>query len=110
MEHIHLPPAFLPIQWALFWWSIVLALLLIALVVAKAHDGNSAASDRRRACRSFLRSLPDQHSVAPGGSQNLTPLIGTSAGQSIGLLVIFIVKLLSAAVGRLVGRSERTRS
>jgi cobalt/nickel transport system permease protein len=34
-----------------------------------------------------------------GGSQNLTPLIGTSAGLDIGLLVIFIVKLLSAAVG-----------
>ena len=47
---------------------------------AKAHDRNSAVSDRRRLL-------------------NLTPLIGISAGLGIGLLVIFIVKLLSAAVG-----------
>jgi cobalt/nickel transport system permease protein len=65
----------------LFWWSLALALLLVALIVTR------------------RRTIAIQRLPIAGVYKNLTPLIGMLAGPGIGLLIIFIVNLLSFAVG-----------
>ncbi|MGZ4847752.1 MAG: energy-coupling factor ABC transporter permease [Halobacteriota archaeon] len=100
MAHIHLPDGVLPIQWVLFWWLLAIALLVVALVATRrrtlaiqqlAIAGMLAAV----AFAVFQINIP----FAGGVHMNLTPLIGILAGPGIGSLIVFIVNLLSAAVG-----------
>ncbi len=100
MAHIHLPDGVFPIQWVLFWWLLALALLFAALVVTRRHTialqrlavaGMLAAAS----FAVFQINIP----YAGGVHMNLTPLIGILAGPGLGALIIFIVNILSAAVG-----------
>ncbi len=100
MAHIHLPDGVFPIQWVLFWWLLALALLFAALVVTRRHTialqrlavaGMLAAAS----FAIFQINIP----YAGGVHMNLTPLIGILAGPGLGSLIIFIVNILSAAVG-----------
>ncbi len=100
MAHIHLPDGVFPIQWVLFWWLLAIALLLVALVSTRRHTialqrlavaGMLAAAS----FAIFQINIP----YAGGVHMNLTPLIGILAGPALGSLIIFVVNVLSAAVG-----------
>ncbi|MGZ4932483.1 MAG: energy-coupling factor ABC transporter permease [Halobacteriota archaeon] len=100
MAHIHLPDGVFPIQWVVFWWLLALALLFAALVVTRRHvialqrlaiAGMLAAAS----FAIFQINIP----YAGGVHMNLTPLIGILAGPGLGSLIVFIVNVLSAAVG-----------
>ncbi|MGZ4902646.1 MAG: energy-coupling factor ABC transporter permease [Halobacteriota archaeon] len=100
MAHIHLPDGVFSIQWVLFWWLLALALLFAALMVSRRHTialqrlavaGMLAAAS----FAIFQINVP----YAGGVHMNLTPLIGILAGPALGSLIIFIVNVLSAAVG-----------
>jgi cobalt/nickel transport system permease protein len=100
MAHIHLPDGVLPIQWVLFWWLLALALLVVALVATRRRT----IAIQRLAIAGMLAAVSFavfQINIpfAGGVHMNLTPLIGILVGPGIGSLVIFIVNLLSAAVG-----------
>ena len=100
MAHIHLPDGVLPIQWVLFWWLLALALLVVALVATRRR----VIPIQRLAIAGMLAAVSFavfQINIpfAGGVHMNLTPLIGILAGPGIGSLIIFIVNLLSAAVG-----------
>ena len=100
MAHIHLPDGVLPIQWVLFWWLLALALLVVALIATRKHT----IAIQRLALAGMLAAVSFaifQINIpfAGGVHMNLTPLIGILAGPGIGSLIIFIVNLLSAAVG-----------
>jgi len=100
MAHIHLPDGVLPIQWVVFWWLLALALLLVALVATRRRTIplQRLAIAGMLAAVSFAVFQIDIP-IAGGVHMNLTPLIGILAGPGLGLFVIFIVNLLSAAVG-----------
>ena len=100
MAHIHLPDGVFSIQWVLFWWLLALALLFAALMASRRHTialqrlavaGMLAAAS----FAIFQINVP----YAGGVHMNLTPLIGIVAGPALGSLIIFIVNILSAAVG-----------
>jgi cobalt/nickel transport system permease protein len=100
MAHIHLPDGVFPIQWVAFWWLLALALLAVALLSTRRH----AVAIQRLAMAGMLAAISFaifQINIpfAGGVHMNLTPLIGILAGPGIGSLIIFIVNLLSAAVG-----------
>jgi len=100
MAHIHFPDGVLPIQWVLFWWLLALALLVVALIVTRKHT----IPIQRLAIAGMLAAVSFavfqiEIPVAGGVHMNLTPLIGILAGPGIGLFIIFIVNLLSAAIG-----------
>ncbi|MGZ7200022.1 MAG: energy-coupling factor ABC transporter permease [Halobacteriota archaeon] len=100
MAHIHLPDGVFPIQWVVFWWLLALALLFAALVVTRRH----AIALQRLAVAGMLAAasfaiFQINIPYAGGVHMNLTPLIGILAGPGLGSLIVFIVNVLSAAVG-----------
>jgi cobalt/nickel transport system permease protein len=100
MAHIHLPDGVLPIQWVLFWWLLALALIVVALIALRRrtieiHGLAIAGMLAAVSFAVFQINIP----YAGGVHMNLTPLIGILAGPGIGLLIVFVVNLLSAAVG-----------
>ncbi len=100
MAHIHLPDGVFPIQWVLFWWLLALALLFAALVATRRH----AIALQRLAVAGMLAAasfaiFQINIPYAGGVHMNLTPLIGILAGPGLGSLIVFIVNVLSAAVG-----------
>ena len=100
MAHIHLPDGVFSLQWVLFWWLLALGFLFAALMASRRHTialqrlavaGMLAAAS----FAIFQINVP----YAGGVHMNLTPLIGILAGPGLGSLTIFIVNVLSAAVG-----------
>ena len=81
MAHIHLPDGVLPIQWApILVVTSPRAAPCRTRCHAKAHNRNSAASDRLLACRSLFAVFHINIPFAQGVHMNLTPLIGILAG------------------------------
>ena len=100
MAHIHLPDGVFPIQWVLFWWLLAIVSLFAALVATRRH----AIALSRLAVAGMLAAASFaifQINVpyAGGVHMNLTPLIGILAGPGLGTLIVFVVNILSAAVG-----------
>jgi cobalt/nickel transport system permease protein len=100
MAHIHFPDGILPVQWVLFWWLLAIILLVVVLIVTRKR----AIEIQRLAIAGMLAAVAFavfqiDIPIAGGVHMNLTPLIGILAGPGIGCLIIFIVNLLSAAVG-----------
>jgi cobalt/nickel transport system permease protein len=100
MAHIHFPDGILPVQWVLFWWLLAIVLLVVVLIATRKR----AIEIQRLAIAGMLAAVSFavfqiDIPIAGGVHMNLTPLIGILAGPGIGSLIIFIVNLLSAAVG-----------
>jgi cobalt/nickel transport system permease protein len=100
VAHIHLPDGSFTLSWALFWWLCALAVLGVALVRARAGRFGSreiavAAFLSVAAFAAFLVEIP----LFGGVHLNLTPLIGILAGPVLGTLVVFVINVLSAAIG-----------
>lgn len=101
MAHIHLEDGSFSLFWVLAWWIIALCLIGIALFLLRSKykpDPKKitiAAFVTAAAFAIFQVQVP----LAGGVHMNLTPLIGILTGPFIGTLIVFIVNILSAAIG-----------
>jgi cobalt/nickel transport system permease protein len=101
MAHIHLEDGSFTLFWVIVWWAVALTVIGIALFLLRRHGkaDNSritiAAFCTAAAFVLFLVDIP----VAGGVHISLTPLIGILTGPVIGLFVVFITNILSAAIG-----------
>lgn len=100
MAHIHLPDGSFTLFWVLVWWTCALALIAAAIRLSREGGVESrkvtvAAIVTAAAFAAFLVEVP----LFGGVHLNLTPLIGILAGPVLGCLVVFIVNILSAAMG-----------
>src|SRR5660397_70665 len=100
MAHIHLPDGVFSLQWVIIWWALALAVLAIALLVAR----RQTFTTQRLTTAALLAAVSFAISqvnipLAGGVHMNLTPLIGILAGPVIGSLVVLVVNILSAAIG-----------
>ena len=101
MAHIHLEDGSFTLFWVLVWW--ICALVIIGIVLYLLRSKNKpdtrtitiAAFLTATSFAIFQVSLP----FFGGVHLNLTPLIGILAGPFLGTLVVFIVNILSAAIG-----------
>jgi cobalt/nickel transport system permease protein len=101
VAHIHLEDGSFSPLFVIIWWVLALALIGIALFLPRP----SQKPDRRRitlaafcaaaAFAVFQVSIP----IAGGVHISLTPLIGILAGPVFGILIVFVINILSAAVG-----------
>jgi len=101
MAHIHLEDGSFTLFWVIVWWACALVVIGIALYMLR--SGNKpdnkkitiAAFLTAAAFAVFQVSIP----VFGGVHLNLTPLIGILAGPFLGALIVFIVNILTAAIG-----------
>jgi cobalt/nickel transport system permease protein len=101
MAHIHLEDGSFSPLFVLLWWGIALGLIAISLYILRP----ATKPDRKRitlaafcaaaAFAIFQVSIP----IAGGVHINLTPLIGILAGPVLGVLIVFVINILSAAIG-----------
>jgi cobalt/nickel transport system permease protein len=100
VAHIHLPDGSFTLFWVPVWWICTLVLIGVALVWARtrrvgAREITIAAFVTAASFAVFQVEVP----LFGGVHLNLTPLIGILAGPVLGSLIVFIVNILSAAIG-----------
>jgi cobalt/nickel transport system permease protein len=101
MAHIHLEDGSFTLFWVLAWWVWALVIIGIALYLLRSKNKPDnrtitiAAFLTATSFAIFQVSLP----FFGGVHLNLTPLIGILAGPLLGTLIVFIVNILSAAIG-----------
>ena len=101
MAHIHLEDGSFTLTWVLVWWILALAITGVAIWILRAKNKpdsrtiSIAAFLTAAAFAIFQISIP----LFGGVHMNLTPLIGILAGPVIGAIIVFIVNILSAAIG-----------
>ena len=101
MAHIHLEDGSFSLFWVLAWWIVALCLIGIALFLLRSKY---KPDPKRITIAAFVTAaafaiFQVQVPIAGGVHMNLTPLIGILAGPIIGTLIVFIVNILSAAIG-----------
>jgi cobalt/nickel transport system permease protein len=101
MAHIHLEDGSFTLFWVIVWWAAALAIIGIALFLLRRHG---KTDNRRITIAAFCTAaafvlFQVEIPVAGGVHISLTPLIGILTGPVIGLLIVFIINILSAAVG-----------
>jgi len=101
MAHIHLQDGAFPLPFTLLWWAVAL-ILLGACLFRLRKTGRLPSSQITTAglCTAaafavFQVSLP----LFGGVHLNLTPLVGILAGPVTGCVIVFLVNILSAAIG-----------
>lgn len=100
MAHIHLEDGSFTLLWVIVWWSLALLVIGTALFFLRYRKPDPrritvAAFCTAAAFALFQIDIP----IAGGVHINLTPLIGILTGPVIGLLIVFIINILSAAIG-----------
>jgi cobalt/nickel transport system permease protein len=100
MAHIHLPDGSFTLFWVLFWWTCALALIgaCLAWVRRRSIDRRlvtTAAFVTAASFAVFQVELP----LFGGAHMNLTPLVGILTGPVLGSFIVFVVNILSAAIG-----------
>jgi cobalt/nickel transport system permease protein len=101
MAHIHLEDGSFTLSWVLFWWACAFIIIGTALYLLRTKNKPDtktitiAAFLTAASFAIFQVSLP----AFGGVHMNLTPLIGILAGPVTGSLIVFIVNILSAAIG-----------
>ena len=101
MAHIHLEDGSFTLFWVIVWWAAALVIIAVALFFLR----RQGKTDNRRItiaafCTAaafvlFQVDIP----VAGGVHISLTPLIGILSGPVVGSFIVFIINILSAAVG-----------
>lgn len=100
MAHIHLPDGVFSLQWVIIWWALALAVLAIALLVARRRTFTTQRLTTAALLAAVSFAISQVNIPFAGGvHMNLTPLIGILAGPAIGSLIVLIVNILSAAIG-----------
>ncbi len=101
MAHIHLEDGSFTLFWVIVWWALALAIIGIALFILRTQKKPEnlritiAAFCTAAAFVLFQVEIP----IAGGVHISLTPLIGILTGPVIGLFIVFITNIFSAAVG-----------
>jgi cobalt/nickel transport system permease protein len=101
MAHIHLEDGSFTLFWVIVWWAVALALIGTGLYLLRRQRRPDnlritiAAFCTAAAFVLFQIEIP----VAGGVHISLTPLIGILTGPVMGLLIVFIINIFSAAVG-----------
>jgi cobalt/nickel transport system permease protein len=101
VAHIHLEDGSFTLFWVIIWWSCALVFIGIALYMLRSKNKPDprkitiAAFLTAASFATFQVSIP----VFGGVHINLTPLIGILAGPFFGALIVFIVNILTAAIG-----------
>ena len=102
MAHIHLEDGSFTLFWVIVWWALALLLIGSALYYVR----RQRVADQRRIilagfCVAAAFVLSQVELPIPGGAvhTSLTPLIAILTGPVIGLFIVFITNILSAAVG-----------
>ena len=102
MAHIHLEDGSFTLFWVIVWWAVALILIASALYLIR----RQRVPDQRRIilagfCVAATFVLSQVELPIPGGAVHisLTPLIAILAGPVIGLFIVFITNILSAAIG-----------
>jgi cobalt/nickel transport system permease protein len=102
MAHIHLEDGSFSLFWVIVWWAIALLIIGSALYLIRRQR---MASHRRITMAAFCVAaafvLSQVELPIPGGAVHisLTPLIGILTGPVIGLLIVFVINILDAAIG-----------
>jgi cobalt/nickel transport system permease protein len=101
MAHIHLEDGSFTLFWVIVWWAAALAAIGIALFLLRRHG---KTDNRRITIAAFCTAaafvlFQVEIPVAGGVHISLTPFIGILTGPVIGLLIVFIINILSAAIG-----------
>ena len=101
MAHIHLEDGSFTLFWVLAWWIAALCLIGVALFLLRSQY---KPDPKKITIASFVTAaafaiFQVQVPIAGGVHMNLTPLIGILTGPVIGTLIVFIVNILSAAIG-----------
>lgn len=101
MAHIHLEDGSFTLFWVIVWWAVALAIIggtLYLLRRQRKPDNRRitiAAFCTAAAFVLFQVDIP----IAGGVHISLTPLIGILTGPVLGLLIVFIINIFSAAIG-----------
>lgn len=100
MAHIHLEDGSFTLFWVLFWWICALIIIGGALYYLRSKKPDAraitiAAFLTATSFALFQVSLP----LFGGVHLNFTPLVGILAGPVLGPLIVFVVNILSAAIG-----------
>lgn len=101
MAHIYLADGAFSLFWVIAWWVVALAVLGAALVFLR----RQRKPDNRRItlaafCVAAVVVLSQvEIPIAGGVHVSLTPLIAILTGPVIGLFIVFIINILSAALG-----------
>ncbi len=101
MAHIHLEDGSFTLLWVIIWWAVALLLIGSALFLLRRQG---KADNRRITIAAFCTAaafvlFQVDIPIAGGVHISLTPLVGILTGPVIGLLIVFIINILSAAVG-----------
>lgn len=102
MAHIHLEDGAFSLQWISIWWifSIILVCLCIYWIKKEKKTGNNKVLTIAGMCTAASFAIFQINIPLFGGvHMNLTPLIGILGGPVIGGIIVFIVNILSAAIG-----------
>ena len=101
MAHIHLEDGSFTLLWVIVWWAVALVIIGTALILLRTKG---KADNRRITIAAFCTAaafvlFQVDIPIAGGVHISLTPLIGILTGPVIGLLIVFITNILSAAIG-----------
>jgi cobalt/nickel transport system permease protein len=101
VAHIHLEDGSFTLFWVLVWWIIALCLIGTALYLLRSRykPDNKKITIAAFVTVAAFAIFQIQVPIAGGVHMNLTPLIGILTGPIIGALIVFIVNILSAAIG-----------
>jgi cobalt/nickel transport system permease protein len=101
MAHIHLADGSFSLFWVIVWSALALAIIGAAILLIR----RQRKPDNRRitiaafcVAAAFVLSQVELP-IAGGVHISLTPLIGILTGPVIGLLIVFIINILDAAIG-----------
>jgi len=102
MAHIHLEDGAFSLQWISIWWilSIILICLCMYWMRKVKKNNNSKVLTLAGMCTAASFAIFQVNIPLFGGvHMNLTPLIGILGGPVVGGIIVFIVNILSAAIG-----------
>jgi cobalt/nickel transport system permease protein len=102
MAHIHLEDGAFTLQWIVVWWlaSILFICLSVYWMRKAKRTENSKILTLAGMCTAASFAIFQVNIPLFGGvHMNLTPLIGILVGPAVGGIIVFIVNILSAAIG-----------
>lgn len=102
MAHIHLEDGSFTLFWAGTWWILAILILAAALFwIRRKGKPDSRVITLAALCTAAMFAIFQVEIPLPVGAihLNMTPLVGILTGPVIGTLVVFLVNILSAAIG-----------
>jgi cobalt/nickel transport system permease protein len=102
MAHIHLEDGSFSLQWISIWWILSIALVCLCIYWMKKvnkSDDNKVLTIAGMCTAASFAIFQVNIPLFGGVHMNLTPLIGILVGPAVGGIIVFIVNILSAAIG-----------